>query len=85
MKRVLPWDGDETERSSTAESKMQNAQEHILSTESLKASNNASPLMRDRDPVQAVVQEGHMRPQRLRIVLYSPGMVGRSVTYAAIY
>ena len=76
MKRVLPWDGDETELSSIAESATQNAHEHILSAESPKASNDASSLMRDKDPVQAVDQRDHMRPQRLRIVLYSPGMIG---------
>jgi len=55
---------------------MQNAQEHILSAEPPKASNDASSLMRDKDPVQEVVQRDHMRPQRLRIVLYSSARTG---------
>ena len=76
MKRVLPWDGGETERSSTAESKTQKVQEHILSAESPKASNDASSLMRDRNSVQAVIQKDHIRPRRLRIVLYSHDTMG---------
>src|SRR5574341_1426368 len=76
VKRVLPWDGNVSEQDSTAELKTQNAQERIHSAESPKASNDASYLTRDKDLVQAVVQEGHMRPQRWRVMLYSPGIVG---------
>ncbi len=71
MKRVLPWDDDETERSSTAESKTQNVKEHILSAESPKVSNDASALVLGQYYKQEAIQLSDVHSRKRRIALYS--------------